>query len=145
MRKKVKGSAGVVIAVVLLAAATFAVGVGVGMWLSGRDGGLGGEDEAVPADVSAVSEEVTETTAETTAVLITEIKNAEYIEVKVDGDKYLYSGTFFTLDGFITEITKDGKFLNVRISFSDTATQYAYEELVKKLEENGIEYFENND
>lgn len=142
MRKKVKGVA--VIAVVLLAAATFAVGVGVGMWLSGRDGGLGGEDEAVPADVS-VTEEVTETTAETTAELITEIKNAEYIEVTVDGDKYLYSGAFFELDGFIAEITKDGKNLNVRISFSDTATQYAYEELVKKLKENGIEYTEHNE
>lgn len=144
MRKKLKGSAGVVIAVVLLAAATFAVGVGVGMWLSGRDGGLG-EDEAVPADVSAITEEVTETTAETTTALITEIKNAEYIEVTVDGDKYLYSGEFFELDGLIAEITKDGKNLNVRISFSEIATQYAYEELVKKLEENGIEYFENND
>lgn len=144
MKKKVRGSVGVVIAVVLLATATFAVGVGVGMWLSGRDGGLGGEDEAVPADVS-VTEEVTETTAETTAALITEIKNAEYIEVTVDGGKYLYSGASFELDGLIAEITKDGKKLNVKIYFSDTATQYAYEELVKKLEENGIEYFENND
>ena len=141
MRKKVKGVA--VIAVVLIAAATFAVGVGVGMWLSGRDGGLGGEDEAVPADVT-VTEEVTETTAETTTALITEIKNAEYIEVTVDGDKYSYSGVFFDLDGLIAEITKDGKNLNVRISFTDIATQYAYEELVKKLDENDIEYMENN-
>lgn len=145
MRKKLKGSVGVVIAVVLLAAATFAVGVGVGMWLSGRDGGLGGEIEAVPADVSAVTEEVTETTAETTTALITEIKNAEYIEVKVDGDKYFYSGVFFDLDGLIAEITRDGKKLDVKVSFSDTATQYAYEELVNKLEENGIEYTEQND
>lgn len=142
MRKKVKGVA--VIAVVLIAAATFAVGVGVGMWLSGRDGGLGGEDEAVPADVT-VTEEVTETTTETTTVLITEVKNAEYIEVIVDGDKYLYNGVFFDLDGFIAEITRDGKKFDVRIYFSDIATQFAYEELVKKLEENGISYTENNE
>lgn len=133
-----------VIAVVLIAAATFAVGVGVGMWLSGRDGGLGGEDEAVPADVT-VTEEVTETTTETTTVLITEVKNAEYIEVIVDGDKYLYNGVFFDLDGFIAEITRDGKKFDVRIYFSDIATQFAYEELVKKLEENGISYTENNE
>ena len=142
MRKKVKGVA--VIAVVLIAAAAFAVGVGVGMWLGGRDGGLGGEDEAVPVNVSAVTEEVTETTTETATEMITEVKNAEYIEVIVDGDKYLYNGVFFDLDGFISEITKDGQKLAVRISFSDIATQFAYEELVKKLDENNIEYMENN-
>lgn len=139
MKKKVKGIA--VIAVVLIAAATFAVGVGVGMWIGGQDGGFGGEDEAVPADV-AVTEEVTETTEETTTVLITEVKNAEYIEVTVDGDKYLYNGVLFDLDGFIAEITRDGKKFDVKIFFSDTATQFAYEELVKKLEENDISYSE---
>lgn len=139
MKKKVKGVA--VITVVLIAAATFAVGVGVGIWMSGLDGGFGGEDEAVPAD-AAVTEEVTETTTETTAELITEVKNAEYIEVTVDGDKYLYNGVFFDLDGFIAEITRDGKKFDVKIYFSDTATQFAYEELVKKLKENDISYSE---
>lgn len=143
MRKKLKGVVGTVVAVVLLSVAVFAVGVGVGIWISGRDGGLG-EDEAVPADVT-VTEEVTETTVETVTEIITEIKSSEYIDVTVDGDKYLYSGVFFDLDGFIEEITKDGKKLNVRISFSDIATQFAYEELVKKLDENGIDYIENNE
>ena len=142
MRRKLKGAIGTVVAVVVLAAAVFAVGVGVGIWISGRDGGLG-ESEAVPADAT-VTEEVTETTTETTTEMITEIKNAEYIEVTVDGDKYLYNGVFFDLEGFVSEITKDGQKLAVRISFSDIATQYAYEELVKKLEENDIEYMENN-
>ncbi len=144
MKKKVKGVA--VITVVLIAAATFAVGVGVGIWMSGQDGGFGGEDEAVPAD-AAFTEEVTETTTETetTTVLITEVKNAEYIEVTVDGDKYSYNGVFFDLDGFIAEITRDGKKFEVRIYFSDIATQFAYEELVKKLDENDISYTENNE
>lgn len=142
MRRKLKGAIGTIVAVVLLSAAVFAVGVGVGIWISGRDGGLG-ESEAVPADVT-VTDEVTETVTETTTMLITEVRNSEYIEVMVDGDKYLYSGVFFELDDFIAEITKDGKKFDVRISFSDTATQYAYEELVKKLEENGIEYMEND-
>ncbi|MDE6594971.1 MAG: hypothetical protein K2K44_03050 [Oscillospiraceae bacterium] len=141
MRKKVKGVA--VIAVVLIAAATFAVGVGVGMWISGRDGGFGGE--AVQADVS-VSEEITETEAETftTTEMVTTVMTAEYIEVVIDGDKYLYNGVFMKLDDFISEITKNGQNLRVSISFTDIATQYAYEELVKKLDENGIEYMENN-
>lgn len=142
MRRKLKGAIGTIVAVVLLSAAVFAVGVGVGIWISGRDGGLG-ESEAIPADAT-VTEEVTETTTETTTEMITEVKNAEYIEVIVDGDKYLYNGVFFDLDGFISEITKDGKKLDVRISFSDIATQFAYEELVKKLDENDIEYMENN-
>lgn len=138
MKKKVKGVA--VMTVVLIAAATFAVGVGVGMWIGGQDGGFGGEDEAVPA--VAMTEEVTETTTEATTVLITEVKNAEYIEVTVDGDKYLYNDVLFDLDGFIAEITRDGKKFDVKIYFSDTATQFAYEELVKKLDENDISYSE---
>lgn len=141
MRKKVKGVA--VIAVVLIAAATFVAGVGVGMWMSGRDGGLG-ESEAVPAD-AAVTEEVTETTMEAVTEMTTTVIQAEYIKVTVDGDKYLYNGVFFDLDGFISEITKDGQKLAVRISFSDIATQFAYEELVNKLDENDIEYTENNE
>ena len=140
MRRKLKGAIGAVAAVVLLSAAVFAVGVGVGIWISGRDGGLG-ESEAVPADAT-VTDEVTETTTETTTVMITEVKSSEYIEVTIDGDKYLYSGVFFGLEDFIEEITKDGKKLDVRISFSDIATQFAYEELVKKLKENDIKYTE---
>lgn len=141
MRKKVKGVA--VIAVVLIAAATFVVGVGVGMWMSGRDGGLGGE--AVQADVS-VSEEITETEAETftTTEMITTVLTAEYIEVVIDGDKYLYNGVFMELDDFISEITKNGQKLSVSISFTDIATQYAYEELINRLNEKGIEYKESN-
>lgn len=142
MRRKLKGAIGTVVAVVLLAAAVFAVGVGVGIWISGRDGGLG-ENEAVPADAT-VTEEVTETTAETVTEMTTTVLQADYIEVIVDGDKYLYNGVFFDLDGFVSEITKDGQKLAVRISFSDIATQFAYEELVKKLDENDIEYMENN-
>ena len=143
MRRKLKGAIGAVVAVVLLSAAVFAVGVGVGIWISGRDGGLG-ESEAVPADAT-VTEEITETTTETTTIMITEVKSSEYIEVTIDGDKYLYSGVFFDLEDFIEEITKDGKKLDVRISFSDIATQFAYEELVKKLDENDINYTENNE
>lgn len=141
MRKKVKGVA--VIAVVLIAAATFAVGVGVGMWMSGRDGGLGGE--AVQADVS-VSEEITETESETftTTEMVTTVLTAEYIEVVIDGDKYLYNGVFMELDDFISEITKNGQKLSVNISFTDIATQYAYEELINRLNEKGIEHKESN-
>lgn len=132
-----------VVAVVLIAAATFAVGVGVGMWMSGRNGGLGGE--AVEADVS-VSEEITETEAETSATteMVTTVQTAEYIEVLIDGDKYFYNGVYMDLDRFISEITKNGQKLSVRISFTDIATQYAYEELIKKLDENGIEYTESS-
>lgn len=140
MKRKLKGAIGTIVAVVLLSAVVFAVGVGVGIWISGQDGGLG-ESEVVQADAT-VTDEVTETVTETTTMLITEVKNSEYIEVMVDGDKYLYSGVFFELDDFIAEITKDGKKLDVKISFSDTATQYAYEELVKKLDENDIDYSE---
>lgn len=141
MRKKVKGVA--VIAVVLIAAATFAVGVGVGMWMSGRDGGLGGE--AVQADVS-VSEEITATESETftTTEMVTTVLTAEYIEVVIDGDKYLYNGVFMELDDFISEITKNGQKLSVNISFTDIATQYAYEELINRLNEKGIEHKESN-
>lgn len=143
MRKRVKGVAAV--AVLLIAAATFAVGVGVGMWISGRDGGLGGE--AVEADVLVSdSEEITETEAETvtTTEMFTTVQTAEYIEVLIDGDKYFYNGVYMDLDRFISEITKNGQKLNVRISFTDIATQYAYEELIKKLDENGIEHTESS-
>lgn len=140
MRRKLKGAIGTVVVVVLVTAAAFAVGVGVGMWLS-NGGGLG-EEEAVPADVS-VTEQITETTTETTTELITTVQNAEYVEVIIDGDTYLYSGKKFTLDKLMEEITKD-KSLMVKISFSDTATQFAYEELVKKFEEHSIVYTENN-
>ncbi len=141
MRKKVKGVA--VVAVVVIAAVTFAVGVGVGMWMSGRDGGLGGE--AVQADVS-VSEEITETEAETftTTEMVTTVLTEEYIKVVIDGDKYLYNGVLMELDDFISEITKNGQKLSVSISFTDIATQYAYEELVNRLNEKGIEYKESN-
>lgn len=141
MRKKLKGVVGTVVVVVLITAAAFAVGVGVGMWLS-NGGGLG-EEEAVPADVS-VTEEVTETTTETTTELITTVQNAEYVEVIIDGDTYFYSGRKFALDELLAEITKNADVPEVRISFSDTATQFAYEELVKKFKENGIVYTENN-
>lgn len=137
MRKRLKGAIGTVVAVVLVTAAVFAVGVGVGIWISGQGGGLG-EEEAVPADVS-VTEETTETVTETTTELITTVLSADCVEVVIDGDTYFYSGQKFTLDEFMAEITKD-KSLMVKISFSDTATQYAYEELVKRFEENGIVY-----
>lgn len=140
MRKKLKGAIGTVVVVVLVTAAAFAVGVGVGMWLS-NGGGLG-EEEAVPADVS-VTEEVTEITTKTITELVTTVQNTEYVEVIIDGDTYLYSGKKFTLDKLMEEITKD-KSLMVKISFSDTATQFAYEELVKKFEEHSIVYTENN-
>lgn len=143
MRRKLKGAIGAVVAVVLLSAVVFAAGVGVGIWLSNRDGGLG-ESEAVPADAT-VTEELTETTVETVTEMTTTVLKAEYIEVIVDGDKYLYNGVFFNLEDFIAEITKDGQKLGVRISFSDIATQFAYEELVKKLDENDIDYTENNE
>lgn len=141
MKRKLRGAIGTVVAVILLTAAVFAVGVGVGMWISGQSGGLG-EEEAVPADVS-VTEETTETVTETTTELITTVQNADCVEVVIDGDTYFYSGQKFTLDEFMAEITKD-RSLMVKISFSDTATQYAYEELVKRFEENGIVYTENN-
>ena len=140
MRRKLKGAIGTIVVVVLVTAAAFAVGVGVGMWLS-SGGGLG-EEEAVPADVS-VTEQITETTTETTTELVTTVQNTEYVEVIIDGDTYLYSGKKFTLDKLMEEITKD-KSLMVKISFSDTATQFAYEELVKKFEEHSIVYTENN-
>lgn len=143
MRKKLKGTVGAVVAVVLLSAVVFAVGVGVGIWISGQDGGLG-ESEAVAVDATA-AETVTETTTEAVTEMITTVLKAEYIEVIVDGDKYLYNGVFFDLEGFISEITRDGQKLGVRISFSDTATQFAYEELVKKLDENDIDYIENSE
>lgn len=139
MRKKLKGAVGTLVVVLLVTATAFAVGVGVGMWISG---GGGEGEEAVPADVT-VTEEVTETTTETTTELVTTVQSSEYVEVIIDGDTYFYSGQKFTLDDFMAEITKD-KLLMVKISFSDTATQYAYEELVKKFEENGIVYTENN-
>lgn len=141
MRRKLKGAIGTIVVVVLVTAAAFAVGVGVGMWLS-SGGGLG-EEEAVPADVS-VTEQITETTTKTTTELITTVQNAEYVEVIIDGDTYFYSGRKFALDELTAEITKNADVPEVRISFSDTATQFAYEELVKKFEEHSIVYTENN-
>ncbi len=142
MRKKLKGLVGTVVVVVLAAAVGFAGGVGVGIWLSGRGGNIG-DNEAVQADAT-VTEEITETTTETTTEMTTTVQNSSFVEVIIDGDTYLYSGKIFDLDELIAEITKNGNTLEVRISFSDTATQYAYEELIKKFKENGIVYTENN-
>lgn len=143
MIRNLKGAVVTTLVIVLVSAAVgFAGGVGFCMWLN-RDGGAG-DEEAVPVDAT-VTEEVTETTTEITTEteLITTVQNAEYVEVVVDGDTYFYSGKRFELEELAAEISKD-KTLMVKISYTDTATQFAYEELVKMLKENGIEYSENN-
>lgn len=143
MKKRLKGIVGTVVIVVLAAAVGFAGGVGFCMWLNNRGSGDG---DAVQADVSVAETEETETetVTETVTELITTVQNAEYVEVVIDGDTYFYSGKFFALDELINEITKNGNNLEIRISFSDTATRFAYEELIQKLEENGIIYTEND-
>ena len=143
MRRKLKGSVVTVVAAVLVVAVVFAAGVGVGMWLSRNDGGLS-DEEVVQADVSVV-ETITETTIETTTDNTEEMttinQGVEYITISVKGNAYFYNDKEILLDELIGKFVND-KTSMVKISYSNTATQFAYEELVKKLKENDIKYTE---
>lgn len=76
-------------------------------------------------------------------------KKAVYIDVTVEGSKYNYNGGEYKLSSLIDviidmqkKLNKEGMSLKVRISENE-GLKKAYNKLVKKLEENGIEYIDN--
>lgn len=87
--------------------------------------------------VSDNEDSTTQTTQETTTEL--ETQKAQYIEVTVSNDSYIYQNSTLTLDELMEQI-KDTD-LTVKLT-DDKASKKAYEDLLTALSDGNIKYIE---
>lgn len=145
MKKTVKGA---VVGPVIVAVVALSVGVVIGvagtLYFTSKKGGLGesaslGKETEPPAiaETIAVQETAeTEPPTEPPTEPVTSSLNA--IEITVSGNDYLYNGTAFSLDE-LAGILRINPELPVSVT-DDNASLKAYNDLIEKLKELGIQY-----
>ena len=127
--KKKKGGFGkflfvLILLVIIALAILYFFGDGLGL------GKGNGEEDTVP--VNATVSETTESTETST------VRETVFVDVNIDGEEYLYQNQSYSLDEFMTEISKIEEEFEVHISLSDTATLAARENLEARLDEENI-------